>query len=119
MDRKAWLWVGGVSLVALLLVLFVFAAESGRASDLEGKTWVVTELSAGDASAEPRAYRLPYSRALHEDVLEALNERARGVRQAGRVESARGSGRDSVDRREPAIRFFEPPKPTLPEKRSR
>ncbi len=73
----------------------------------------------GDADAQPRAYRLPYSRALHEAVLEAQTRRASGSHQAGRVESAPGSGAGSVDPSEPGIRFFEPPRSTLPEKRRR
>jgi hypothetical protein len=82
--------------------------------------WVRT-LRDGVADAEPRAYRLAYTRKLHEQVAEALKKTREGVHQMGTSE-LRGGGRRGLfswlqggaDQQDVRIRDL--PMPQLPEK---
>jgi hypothetical protein len=68
--------------------------------------WAVPE-----GATRPRAFRLPYSRALHEQTLQAMGQVKRGVRVgvAKRVKSGQSSNRSG-------LRFYKLPPPQAPSK---
>jgi len=81
----------------------------------------VRPLRDGVAEAEPRAYRLAYSRKLHEEITEGLKKGRDGVSQMGTADvkgnRARGPGswlQPAADEQEVRIRDL--PVPQLPEK---
>lgn len=81
--------------------------------------WVRT-LRDGIAAAEPRAYRLPYTRSLHEQISEGLKKGRDGVSQMGTAEEAgrkgRGLGWLQPGADEQEVRIRDLPVPQLPEK---
>jgi hypothetical protein len=80
----------------------------------------VNPLHEGKAVLQPRAYKLPYSKSLHEQINEGIKKGRDGVSQMGTAEVKLGSGRGwgvlrpGNDEQEVKIRDL--PVPQLPEK---
>ncbi len=70
-----------------------------------------------DSASEPRAYRLPYNKKLHGQVVSALDSARNGARQMGTVTGRGGSG--PGEQRSVSIRFDELRERALPPKRKR
>ena len=82
--------------------------------------WIST-LREGKSDIEPRAYKLPYSKALHEQINEGIKKGRDGVSQMGTAEAKAGNGRGlggylkpGADEQE--IKISDLPLPQLPEK---
>jgi hypothetical protein len=81
----------------------------------------VRPLRDGVTEAQPRAYRVAYSRKLHEQVDEGLKKGREGVSQMGTAEARGGRGRGLVSWLQPGadeqeVRIRDLPMPQLPEK---
>lgn len=70
--------------------------------------------AANDPASPPRAYQLPYSRALHESASQARRRLRDGRAQGARPGAA---GRDTLEGRGAPVTFFDLDKPALPEKK--
>jgi len=81
----------------------------------------VRPLHEGVAEAQPRAYRLAYTRKLHEQINEGLRKGRDGVSQMGTAEVRGGRGRGFAGWLQPGadeqeVRIRDLPVPQLPEK---
>jgi hypothetical protein len=81
----------------------------------------VRPLHDGVAAPEPRAYKLAYTRKLHEQVNEGLKKGRDGVSQMGTAEARGGRGRGFASWLQPGadeqeVRIRDLPVPQLPEK---
>jgi hypothetical protein len=80
----------------------------------------VRPMEEGKAAGEPRAYRVPYQRPLHEQINEGVKKGREGIAQMGTAQAKEGRGRGGgwlkpgQDEQEVKIRDL--PQPQLPEK---
>ncbi len=115
-------WPSAQSLPLQFEVLAERVIEPDTQGDTPGAVYLWVQ-AAGDQ--RPRAYRLPYSKALHEEAVRAGSRRAAGKVQTGiRMERA-GQGNNSAGGRELPIRIMDrinprpPPKPSIEAEKSR
>lgn len=80
----------------------------------------LTPIEEGKESLNPRAYKLPYMRALHEKINEGMKKGKQGISQMGTAEIKAGNGKGSswlnpgADEQE--IKILDLPAPQVPEK---
>ena len=101
----------------------IFVNEPDKSSGAPGEIFLwATDLAKGPTGAEPRAYRVPFSEALHARVVEAGNKMRKGLPQIGEVNeeppgpSARPTDESQGGQKSVAIEFFDLPDPLFPEK---
>ena len=113
----------GVPSTAALPERFVMVAakvDEPTASNKGALYLWVLPMRDGVAQGEPRAYRLPYTRGLHEQIDMGLKKGREGVSQMGTAEVKEGRGKGGgwlqpgLDEQEVKIRDL--PQPQLPEK---
>jgi|SRR5690606_2211400 hypothetical protein len=103
-------------------LLGVYVQQPDKVADTEGAIYFwVTDAAELGGEPEPRAYRLPYSPALHEAALGAAAKLAKGVAQLGEVKDPEGGVRplDNPNRQgqvSAPVRFYDVPDPLLPDK---
>lgn len=80
----------------------------------------VTPIEEGKEGLQPRAYKLPYMRALHEKINEGLKKGKQGISQMGTSEFKAGTGKGSSwlnpGNDEQEIKILDLPAPQVPEK---
>ena len=80
----------------------------------------VTPIGEGKDQLEPRAYKLPYSRPVHERIIDGLKKGKQGVSQMGTAEVKSGNGKGSSwinpGNDEQEIKIQDLPAPQAPEK---
>jgi hypothetical protein len=101
--------------------LLVGAVVEEPTAQSQGSLYLwVRPLRDGAAAGEPRAYKLAYTRGLHEQVNDGLKKGRDGINQMGTAEIREGRGRGvgwlkpGADEQEVKIRDL--PQPQLPEK---
>lgn len=101
----------------------VYVQEPDKSTGAPGEIFLwATDMAQGPRSAEPRAYRVPFSNELHARVVEASNKIRKGLPQIGEVEdeplgpSARPTDESQSGQESVAIEFFDLPDPLFPEK---
>jgi hypothetical protein len=87
----------------------------------EGAVYLwLTPIEEGKQSLEPRAYKLPYMRALHEKINEGMRKGRQGVSQMGTAEPRLGAGKGpswlNPGQDEQEIKIMDLPVPQVPEK---
>jgi hypothetical protein len=113
-----WGWPSGHSLPERFVLLAAVIEEPGKTSPGAVFVWV-NALEGGKPAAQPRAYKLPYTKDLHALVNEGLKKARQGISQMGTAEPKRGTGaanwlRPGSDEQDVKIRDL--PMPQLPEK---
>ena len=102
--------------------VMVGAMVEEPAADRKGALYLwVRALHDGVAEPQPRAYRLAYTRKLHEQIEEGLKKGREGVSQMGTAEARAGRGRGFASWLQPGadeqeVRIRDLPVPQLPEK---
>ena len=80
----------------------------------------VTPIEEGRRQLEPRGYKLPYMRALHERINEGMKKGQRGISQMGTAEAKSGQGTGpswlNPGKDEQEIKIMDLPSPQVPEK---
>jgi hypothetical protein len=80
----------------------------------------VTPIEEGRRHLEPRGYKLPYMRALHERITEGMKKGQRGISQMGTAEAKSGQGTGpswlNPGKDEQEIKIMDLPAPQVPEK---
>ncbi|MFM7524721.1 MAG: hypothetical protein ACKO4M_11265, partial [Betaproteobacteria bacterium] len=80
----------------------------------------VTPIEEGRRQLEPRGYKLPYMRALHERLNEGMKKGQRGISQMGTAEAKSGQGTGpswlNPGKDEQEIKIMDLPSPQVPEK---
>lgn len=80
----------------------------------------VTPIEEGKSNMEPRAFKLPYTRPLHEQVASGMKKGRDGVAQMGTAEAKSGTGHGPAwlkpGNDEQEIKIADLPAPQLPEK---
>lgn len=116
-------WPTSAKLPERFRLVGAYVQEPNKATGVEGSIYLwATGLAEGDEPEEPRAYRLPYSNALHEKVAAASVKLRKGLAQLGETREEKGAtpqhpldvsrgGQKSVD-----IEFYDLPDPLFPEK---
>lgn len=87
----------------------------------EGAVYLwVTPIEDGKQGLEPRAYKLPYMRALHEKINEGMRKGRQGISQMGVAEPRSGMGKGpswlNPGKDEQEIKIMDLPTPQVPEK---
>jgi hypothetical protein len=80
----------------------------------------VTPIEEGKNFLQPRAYKLPYTRALHEQISDGMRKGREGVPQMGTAEAKQGNGKGSSwlnpGSDEQEVKIMDLPTPQVPEK---
>ena len=113
-----WGWPSGDTLPGRFTLLAAVIDEPTAKSAGGLYVWV-TAIDNGKPAAQPRAYRLPYSKDLHAMLSEGMKKVRQGVAQVGTAEPKRGPkgfswlrpGSDEQD-----LKIRDMPVPQLPEK---
>jgi hypothetical protein len=102
-----------------------FVMLAALVDEPKGKTpgalyvWV-TPIEEGKSFLQPRAYKLPYTRALHEQIAEGMRKGREGVAQMGIAEVKQGNGKGgswlNPGNDEQEIKILDLPTPQVPEK---
>lgn len=114
-----WGWPSRHALPERFVLLAAVIEEPGKTSG-DGALYVwVNALEGGRPAAQPRAYRLPYSKDLHALLDEGMKKVRQGVAQMGSATPKSGPGglawmRPGADEQQVKIRDL--PVPQLPEK---
>lgn len=113
-----WGWPSSHALPARFVLLAAVVEEPNRKRDGALYVWV-NALEDGKPAAQPRAYRLPYTKDLHALLAEGISKTRQGISQMGSAEPKRGPKafswlRASSDEQQIKIRDL--PQPQLPEK---
>ena len=87
----------------------------------EGAVYLwLTPIEEGKQALEPRAYKLPYMRALHEKINEGMKKGKMGISQMGTAEPKSGLGKGpswlNPGKDEQEIKILDVPAPQVPEK---
>lgn len=109
-------WPAAAKLPERFLLISAAVREPGKAGGDAGAIYIWAR-PVEDPAAEPRAYRLDYSRELHERVVAALASARDGTRQMGTVTGRGGAGAE--EERPVSVRFEALGGRALPPKRRR
>lgn len=114
-------WPTATQLPDKFLLHFTVIEEPDDEIGLEGQIFIwLTDLSAHEVAAEPRAYRLPYEKILHSKLDAAMRESGSGKLQIGQinpVEDMQQSEQTALmGHKYPGLKFDRLPDPALPEK---
>jgi len=87
----------------------------------EGALYVwITPIEENKSVLQPRAYKLPYSRPVHEMIVEGMRKGRDGVNQMGTAEAKAGNGKSSgwlkPGNDEQEVKIMDLPTPHVPEK---
>ena len=101
----------------------IYVQEPDKSSGAEGEIFLwATDMAKGPRGAEPRAYRVPFTGALHAKVVAAGNKIRKGLPQLGEISEeqvgphARPTDATQGGQKSVAIEFFDLPDPLFPEK---
>jgi len=116
-------WPTDAELPKRFNLVAIFVQEPDKTTGAPGEIFLwATDMATGPTGAEPRAYRVPFSDALHARVVEAGNKMRKGLPQIGEVSekkkgpSARPTDESQGGMKSVAIEFFDLPDPLFPEK---
>lgn len=96
--------------------------EPDKKNGFDGHIYLWARDLSAATDSEPRAYRLPFSAALHERVVEASTKLRRGLPQLGEIESqatgvpARVEDATQLNAQSAQIKFYDLPDPLYPDK---
>lgn len=113
-----WGWPSSHALPERFVLLAVVSEEPSRKREGALYVWVHA-LENGKPAAQPRAYRLPYTKDLHALLAEGISKARQGISQMGSAEPKRGPKGFSWLRPgndEQQIKIRDLPQPQLPEK---
>ncbi len=114
-------WPALTSFPEKFVLLATVVEEPDKERGTKGAIYVwVNGIDAGRPAAEPRAYRVPYGKALHATLNEAMKKNRQGISQIGSSEppaaGKNGSWLRSAADPNVKIKISDAPAPQLPEK---
>lgn len=113
-----WGWPSRQALPERFVLLAVVIEEPNRKREGALYVWL-NALENGKPAAQPRAYRLPYTKDLHTLLAESISKTRQGISQMGSAEPKRGPKAFSwlrPGKDEQQIKIRDLPQPQLPEK---